>query len=425
MSAPREGFVISLEEWVDIVALHRQGLSIKAIARKLGISRNAVQRALRCDGPPTRAPQRRPPSKIEPFKDYLLARLAEFPELSTVVLFEEIQALGYTGGLTILRNFTRPYRVRRREPVVRFETPPGHQAQVDWAHLGIHVLDGIQTPLHLFVMVLGFSRALYAEVVTSIDIQTFLRLHVRAFESFGGIPEEILYDNQKQVVLSRTVDGPRFHPEFLSFSGQFGFKARLCRPYRARTKGKVDDSDPSMRDVLATSSHTSSWSAKKHCARKCCASTSNPIGCPSASCRSASAIECSRTFRSLAERAGISYSYITEIENGNKPPSSSVLGPIATALGLRMSQLIEAAEGRMETQGSEWKLNSPMAKPAPCALPADQAQVPFSGYSSMRPSLRGPNRDRRTAVLELERLVQDMAPEDIERLLDYARRLTR
>jgi transposase len=242
MSAPREGFVISLEEWVDIVALHRQGLSIKAIARKLGISRNAVRRALRRDGPPTRAPQRRPPSKIEPFKDYLLARLAEFPELSTVVLFEEIQALGYTGGLTILRNFTRPYRVRRREPVVRFETPPGHQAQVDWAHLGIHVLDGIQTPLHLFVMVLGFSRALYAEVVTSTDIQTFLRLHVRAFESFGGIPEEILYDNQKQVVLSRTADGPRFHPEFLSFSGQFGFKARLCRPYRARTKGKVERS---------------------------------------------------------------------------------------------------------------------------------------------------------------------------------------
>lgn len=111
--------MISLEEWVDIVALHRQGLSIKAIARRLGISRNAVRRALRRDGPPVRAAQKRPPSKLEPFKDYLLARLAEFPELSTVVLFEEIQAQGYAGGLTILRNFTRPYRVRRREPVVR------------------------------------------------------------------------------------------------------------------------------------------------------------------------------------------------------------------------------------------------------------------------------------------------------------------
>jgi transcriptional regulator with XRE-family HTH domain len=129
--------------------------------------------------------------------------------------------------------------------------------------------------------------------------------------------------------------------------------------------------------------------------------------------------------RDLAERAGISYSYITEIENGNKPPSSSVLGPIAAALGLRMSQLIEAAEGRMESQGNEWSLPSPMLESAPCALPDDQARVAFSEYSSMRPSLRGPNRDRRTAVIELERLMRNMAPEDVERLLDYARRLTR
>lgn len=129
--------------------------------------------------------------------------------------------------------------------------------------------------------------------------------------------------------------------------------------------------------------------------------------------------------RDLAERAGISYSYITEIENGNKPPSSSVLGPIAAALGLRMSQLIEAAEGRMETQGTERNLNSPMEESALYARSNDLAQVAFGEYSSMRPSLRGPNRDRRTAVLELERLMRNMAPEDIERLLDYARRLTR
>ena len=213
--------MIRLEEWVDIVALHRQGL---AIARHLGISRNAVRRGLRRDGPPASAPQKRPPSKLEPYKDYLLSRLAEFPELSTVVLFEEIQAQGYTGGLTILRNFTRPYRIRRREPVVRFETPPGHQAQVDWAHLGTHVLAGVPTPLYVFVFVLGFSAAL------------------------GGIPEEILYDNQKQVVIGRTADGPRFHPEFLSFCGQFGFRPRLCRPYRAQTKGKVERSIGYLKD---------------------------------------------------------------------------------------------------------------------------------------------------------------------------------
>jgi transcriptional regulator with XRE-family HTH domain len=111
--------------------------------------------------------------------------------------------------------------------------------------------------------------------------------------------------------------------------------------------------------------------------------------------------------RDLAERAGISYSYLTEIENGNKPPSSSVLGPIATALGLRMSQLIEAAEARMGVQAQ-----------TPAWSTVDRLYA-------MQPSLRGPDRDLRSAVIEIERLLRTMAPEDIERLLDFASRLTR
>ena len=108
--------MIKLEEWVDIVSLHRQGLSIKAISRRLSVSRNTVRLALRRKEPPVyHWPQ--VPSKLDPFKDYLLARLAEFPELSAEALFEEIQALGYSGGRSILKEFTRPYRVRRKEPV--------------------------------------------------------------------------------------------------------------------------------------------------------------------------------------------------------------------------------------------------------------------------------------------------------------------
>lgn len=233
--------MIGLEEWVDVVALHRQGVPKKEIARRLGISRNAVRRALERGGPPVRAPQRRPPSKLEPFKDYLLARLAEFPELSVAALFEEIQAQGYPGGISILKDFTRPYRVRRREPVVRFETPPGRQGQVDWGELGTHELPA-PTRLHLFVMVLGFSRALYAEVTTAADLATFLRCHEHAFCAFGGMPEEILYDNLKLVVLSRAGGQVRFHPEFLAFAGHYGFRPRPCRPYRAKTKGKVERS---------------------------------------------------------------------------------------------------------------------------------------------------------------------------------------
>jgi transposase len=230
MSA-EEGSVIKLEEWVDIVSLHRQGLSIRAISKRMGVSRNTVRAALRRGRPPVRAAQSRPTSKLEPFKDYLVTRLTEFPELSAEALYDEIRGLGYDGGRSILKEFTLPYRVRRREPVVRFETPPGRQAQVDWAHLGTHFLSGRPTPLYLFVMILSFSRALYAEVTTSMDLETFLTCHVRAFESFGGMPEEILYDNARTVVTSRTVAGPVFHPGLLDLAGRYGFAPRVCRPY--------------------------------------------------------------------------------------------------------------------------------------------------------------------------------------------------
>jgi transposase len=243
--------VISLEEWVDVVSLHRQGLGIKTIARELDISRNAVRRALMRGGPPEYHRADRP-SKLDPFKDYLTTRLADFPSLPAITLFEEIRERGYDGGMSILKDFTYPYRQKRREPVVRFETPPGRQAQVDWAHLGRHELSGVTTPLYLFVMVLGYSRALFAEVVTRTDIDIFLALHVRAFGFFGGMPEEILYDNQKQAVLSHTNEGARFHPSLLAFAGHYGFRPRACRPYRAKTKACA--SDCSWFDVSSTNS---------------------------------------------------------------------------------------------------------------------------------------------------------------------------
>lgn len=188
------------------------------------------------------------PSRLDPYKDYLLARLSEFPELSAAALYEEIRAQGCEGGISILKDFTRPYRRRRREPAVRFETPPGRQAQVDWAELGRHELRGQHVALHLFVMVLGFSRALYAEAVTSVDLPTFLACHARAFAYFGGMPAEILYDNAKVVVFERTAAGPRYNPGLLDFASRYGFAPRLCRPYRARTKGKVERSIGYLRD---------------------------------------------------------------------------------------------------------------------------------------------------------------------------------
>jgi len=232
--------VIRLEEWVDIVALHRQGHGIRTIARHLGISRNAVRRALRRNGPPVYERKRRP-SKLDPFKDYLIQRLTDFPELSSERLFEEIKVQGYTGGKTILKDFTLPYRRRRREPILRFETAPGEQAQVDWSDLGVHLIDGCPKKLYLFAMILGYSRCLFAEVVTKTDCDTLISCHRRAFAYFGGTTRTILYDNMKTVVLKRGGDGNHlFNPSFLDFAGYIGFSPKLCRPYRAKTKGKVE-----------------------------------------------------------------------------------------------------------------------------------------------------------------------------------------
>lgn len=239
--------MIKLEDWVDVISLHRQGLSIRAISRRLGISRNAVRRALRRGGPPVYCRPKRP-SKLDPYKDYLLQRLTEFPELSAAALFDEVRALGYSGGISILKDFTQPYRMRRKEPAVRFETPPGKQAQADWAELGTHVITGEPTTLHLFVMVLGFSRAMYAVATASAGTESFLACHAAAFESFGGMPAEVLYDNAKVVVLSRAAGQTKFNPAFLDFAGRYGFAPRLCRPYRAKTKGKVERSIGYIRD---------------------------------------------------------------------------------------------------------------------------------------------------------------------------------
>lgn len=241
--------LLRLEEWVDIVSMHKAGASISGIARELGISRNTVKATLRRDGPPEYR-RRHTPSKLDPYKDYLLERLREFPELSVRRLLDEIRARGYDGGISILKEFTRPHRVPRKRTVVRFETPPGEQAQVDYAELGVHEVRGLPTRVYAFTMLLGFSRHLYVEFADSAATDAFLSAHARAFAYFGGMPRRVLYDNAKVVALvhSRTV--VTFNAALLDFAGRFGFRPQLCRPSRPQTKGKVERTIGYLKDAF-------------------------------------------------------------------------------------------------------------------------------------------------------------------------------
>ena len=233
--------MLSKEGIMEIKVLARQGRSIRDIAREMQVSRNTVRRYLRDEAAAElrRSPAR--PHKLDPFRQYLAERVrAAHPTwLPATVLLAEIAEQGYTGGLSRLRAYLRSLRtVKPAEPLVRFETPAGHQMQCDWV-----VFRRGKLPLSAFVATLGYSRASYVEFVTDERLDTLLACHEHAFEFFGGVPREGLYDNMKTVVLERDAYGPgehRFQPAFLDFAGHCGFVPKLCRPYRAKTKGKVE-----------------------------------------------------------------------------------------------------------------------------------------------------------------------------------------
>ena len=229
------------EGYVEIHVMHRQGMSIKAICRELGISRTTVRKYLRAEGVPKAQLRAARPTKLDEYRDYLNARVdAARPDwIPATVLFDEILALGYRGGLTVVRSYLRTLKPTPREdPVVRFETAPGQQMQVDW---GAFKLGGQR--VSLFLATLGWSRFSFGVFVANERFETLRDCHEQAFDAFGGVPMESLYDNMKTVVQQRNAYGRglhRFHPGLKDLAHHYTFMPRLCRPYRAKTKGKVE-----------------------------------------------------------------------------------------------------------------------------------------------------------------------------------------
>lgn len=234
--------MISEEERMEITVLAKHGMSIRRIVEATGLSRNTVRRYLRGgEDAAVRKPAPKRPEKLDPFKEYILQRLkAAAPDvIPAVVLFREIKARGYDGGLTRVKDFVRGLRpAPKPDPVVRFETEPGCQMQADWATVGRG-----DEQLKVFIGTLGWSRATFIRFCADEKLETLIDCHERAFNAFGGVPKEVLYDNMKTVVLERNAYGRgvhRFHPGFLDYARHAGAMPRLCRPYRAKTKGKVE-----------------------------------------------------------------------------------------------------------------------------------------------------------------------------------------
>lgn len=227
-------------EILDIRELYEQGVSITEIARRTGRDRKTIRKWIQTQGLP-KPKKRKAPSILDPYKGFILEQMRKGVTNASKMLFL-LRSRGFTGKVRIVRSFMEPYRpMTQSQVVVRFETEPGKQAQVDWADFGTIQEGGKVVRLYLFIMVLAYSRMLYLEFVTSTDMGTFLRCHMNAFRFFGGVPREILYDNLKSVVKERDEQGkPIFNARFLDFASLYGFRPRACLPYHAWTKGKVE-----------------------------------------------------------------------------------------------------------------------------------------------------------------------------------------
>ena len=227
----------------EINELKREGLSIHAISELTGLDRKTIRKYLLhpisrpAYGPRAAATA----TKLEPFQPYLKDRL-QAGVWNARVLLRELRGRNYQGGYSILTDWLRPQRESARVIAVRrFETPPGKQAQVDWGHLGSLTQNGKQHPLWGFTMTLGYSRRMMAEAATDTKLGTLLRMHESAFEQWEGVPEEILYDRMRTIWTGTDERGEIvWNTTFLDFARYWGFTPRLCRPYRAQTKGKVE-----------------------------------------------------------------------------------------------------------------------------------------------------------------------------------------
>lgn len=230
----------------EIIMRYRDGQSIRSLSRVFEIGRNTVRRILRGHEADRAKPheilprKRARSSKLDAFKSQIADLLEKFPDITGQRIFEEIRKEGYIGGTSILRAYLSTVRVKEKEPVIRFETSPGRQGQMDWSPYTIRFTRSCKTEIQCFSYLMGFSRRQFIDFGPRHDFFSLIRMHRQAFEYFSGVPAECLYDNEKTVVLRWEAGKPVFNPAFTAFITHYNCRPIACRPGRPQTKGKVE-----------------------------------------------------------------------------------------------------------------------------------------------------------------------------------------
>ncbi|MBN2111168.1 MAG: IS21 family transposase [Methanosarcinaceae archaeon] len=235
--------MLKTEEWLMLRDLNSQGLNVSEISRQTGYDRKTVKKYLDLTTVPQAQKRQRKASKLDPYKPYIHEKLNSGPYTASR-LFREIKDQGFDGGYTIVKDYVRDVRPKQAVPaVLRYETKPGVQSQVDWAEMASIEVEEKTLRIYCFNMILGYSRMRYIEFTLSMDTATLIQCHINAFQYFGGCTQEILYDNMKQVVIKRALkaSNSQWNSQFEDFFKHYGFIPRLCRPYRPQTKGKIEN----------------------------------------------------------------------------------------------------------------------------------------------------------------------------------------
>ena len=217
-----------------------EGVAVRAIAKRLHMARKTVRKILgRHRAPPKPAGDPRG-SILDPYEPAIRAVLDDTPEMLAPAVLERLRPLGYTGGVTILRDRLRRLRPRgQRAAFLTLDFAPGEAMQVDWADFGF-ALPGVPRRVSAFVAVLCYSRRLYIEFTLSQSMGTFLRCMERCLRFNTGTALVDIFDNMKTVVLSHTQTATVFNPKFLEYARARGFAVRACNVRKANEKGRVE-----------------------------------------------------------------------------------------------------------------------------------------------------------------------------------------
>lgn len=242
-SQPEEVFMVRRELWGELRRVAaEEGLSVSALARRFEVDRKTVRHCLKQkEWRPYGRPDRTD-TLLAPHKKFVEARAPQVGYSARVLHQELCRERQYTGSYDTVKRFVAPLRtvqLQAERALTRFETPPGLQSQVDWGQARVAFRQGVMT-VHVFVITLGYSRRGYYRAFPDERMGQFLEGHEQAFEHFGGHTREHLYDRARTVCRPDGEGGVIWNPTFKAFADYWGFEPRVCHPYRAQTKGKVE-----------------------------------------------------------------------------------------------------------------------------------------------------------------------------------------